>query len=426
MTMRSANLIICLTLMFAASHLSAAPPKNVIILIGDGMGFEQVDAAGMYMYGYDYGLSPAHLLSFQTLPYQGELTTYSASSSVTDSAAAGTSLATGFKVDNGVIAMAYPSNGSYAYGTEIETLLEYFQQRGKSTGLVTTTYVSHATPASFGAHEPARGNYSQIITDYLTQTQPKVLLGGAKYINSAAALAAGYSVVTTRAQLLDPNAISSPKLSGQFGSDHLPYEHDGNYATLPHLSEMAGVALEILQDDPDGFFLMVEGGRIDHAGHANQIERNVRETVEFANTVQTILDWAAGRHDTLIIVTADHETGGLDVVANNGVSAFPSVTWSTGDHTGVNVPIYAWGHNAEMVGGIMDNTAIVEMATADLLTGDLNDDGMVNIVDLNMVLIDWSKTGGFTDPRSDANGDGTIDIVDLTSVLDDWGEGTLP
>ena len=133
MTRRSVNLVICLTLIFAASHLAAAPPRNVIILIGDGMGFEQVDAAGMYMYGYDYGLSPAHLLSFQTMPYQGELTTYSASSSITDSAAAGTAIATGFKVNNGVISMAYPSNASYPYGAEIGTLLEHYKAISKST-----------------------------------------------------------------------------------------------------------------------------------------------------------------------------------------------------------------------------------------------------------------------------------------------------
>ncbi len=421
MTRRSANLVICLTLLFAASHLSAAPPRNIIILIGDGMGFQQVDAAGMYMYGYDYGLSPAHLLPFQLLPYQGELTTYSASSSITDSAAAGTSLATGFKVNNGVVAMAYPSNASYPYGSEILTLLEHFKTVSKSTGLVTTTYISHATPASFGAHEPARGNYSQIVSDYLIQTQPTVLLGGAKYINSATATSAGYTVVTTNSQLGAPSTLSAAMLSGQFGSDHMPYEYDGDYNSLPHLSEMAAVALNILEDDPDGFFLMIEGGRIDHAGHDNAIERNVRETVEFANTVQTVLDWCAGWDDTLIIVTADHETGGLGIIANNGALAFPSVTWSTDGHTGVNVPIYAWGHNAEMVSGVMDNTDIFEIATANLLVGDLNGDGTVNIVDLNMVLIDWGKTGGLTDPRSDANSDGTVDIVDLNFVLIDWG-----
>ncbi len=423
MTRRSANLIICFTLMFVASHLAAAPPKNVIILIGDGMGCEQVNAAGMYMYGYDYGLSPAHLLSFQRLPYQGELTTYSASSSVTDSATAATALATGFKVNNRVISMAYPSNASYPYGSEIPTLLEHYKALSMSTGLVTTTYMSHATPASFGAHEPARGNYAQIVTDYLTQTQPDVLMGGVNVITPEAAASAGYTIVTTNSQLGAPSTMSAARISGQFGNGHMPYEYDGNYATLPHLSEMTVVALDFLEDDPDGFFLMIEGGRIDHAGHDNLIEHNVRETVEFANTVQVVLDWCAGWDDTLILVTADHETGGLDIVANNGALAFPTVTWSTTGHTGANVPIYAWGHNAEMVAGVMNNTAIFEIATANLLDGDLNGDGTVDIVDLNIVLIDWGRSGAaINDPRADANRDGTIDIVDLNFVLIDGGE----
>ena len=134
------------TLLFAvlllASFSTAAPPKNVVILIGDGMGFEQVKAAGIYANG------AAGTLSFESLPYQADCTTYSANSSITDSAASATAIATGHKVNNGVIILATPGDNS-----ELETLLEYFKARNKSTGLVTTTYVSHATPAGFGAHE---------------------------------------------------------------------------------------------------------------------------------------------------------------------------------------------------------------------------------------------------------------------------------
>ena len=106
----------------------------------------------------------------------------------------------------------------------------------------------------------------------------------------------------------------------------------------------------MLDDDPDGFFLMVEGGRIDHACHANDLIRSIYETIEFSNSVQTVIDWAAGRNDTLILVTADHETGGLTVLTNNGAGVLPTVTWSgTGGHTAAKVPVYAWGVNAEMV-----------------------------------------------------------------------------
>ena len=141
--LNSVILSVCLLINTA----QAVQPKNVILLIGDGMGFEQVKAAGMYLNG------AAGTLSFEALPYQGQLTTYSANSSVTDSAAAGTALATGFKVNNGVISMAFPGDGR-----ELRTSLEYYQLLGYRTGLVTTTYITHATPATFGAHEPSRDN----------------------------------------------------------------------------------------------------------------------------------------------------------------------------------------------------------------------------------------------------------------------------
>jgi alkaline phosphatase len=338
-----------LLLLGAAASVASAQPKNVIFCIGDGMGFEQVEAATMYNAG---------ALSFQSFAYQGEVTTYSANSSVTDSAAAATALATGVKVNNGVISMAPPS-----YNTELQTLLEYFQGTGHSTGLVTTTYMTHATPAAFGAHEPSRNNLSQIAGDYLNQTRPNVLFGGgANGMSVSSAQSAGYTVVTDAVGMLALNTETQTYVSGQFGSSHLPYEYDG-VGSLPHLSQMTTTALNVLDNDPDGFFLMVEAGRIDHSGHDNSIERNVRETVEFSNTVQEAINWAAGRDDTLIIVTADHETGGLAVLADNGAGNAPTVSWATTGHTGVNVPVYAWGVNAHLVSGVMDNTDLWGVAT---------------------------------------------------------------
>ena len=208
-----------------------AKPKNVIFFIGDGMGPEQVEAAAIYAFG-----APG-TLSFESLPYQGELTTYSANSSITDSAAAGTALATGIKVNNGVISMAYPGDGS-----ELETLLEYYKSLGKSTGLVSTSYLTDATPAAFGAHEPTRSNTSQIAVDYLNQTEPNVLFGGGgSGMTPAAAQAAGYTVVTDRAGMLALDTEAVTKLSGQFGSGQMRYEYDG-LESQPHLSEMTATA----------------------------------------------------------------------------------------------------------------------------------------------------------------------------------------
>ncbi len=368
MKLKQSAILLCCLLSSCSNTGDSQPtaPKNVIFFIGDGMGFEQVKAAGMYANGAE------GTLSFEKFSHRAELQTYPANrAGVTDSAAAATAMATGVKVNVGLISMAKPGDGS-----ELATLLEYFQARQKATGLVSTAYITHATPAAFGSHELSRNNLSAIASDYLNQTRPNVLLGGIQNTNAgmtaAKARAAGYTVVTDRAglQALDTNSYSNQSntfVSGQFpGPDgNMPYEHSQgeSYETLPHLSEMTAVALDILDNDADGFFLMVEGGRIDHAGHGTNIENNVRETVEFAAAVQVAINWAKGRNDTLIIVTADHETGGLMVKSNRGQGNVPQVEWSNGGHTEVNVPIYARGINAEMVGGIMNNTDLFKLAT---------------------------------------------------------------
>jgi alkaline phosphatase len=352
--------------------LVQAAPKNVIIFIGDGMSLEQVKAGGIYVYG------AAGALSFESFPYQGELTTYQYGGGIPDSAAAATSLATGYKVNGGVISMAYPGYPpDYPEGRELPTLLEYCKAQGKSTGLVSSAYLTDATAAAFGAHEPTRSNTSQIAGDYLNQTQPNVLFGGgANGMSRSSAEAAGYAVVEDRAAMLALDTENVNKVSGQFGSTHMPYEYDG-LGILPHLSEMTATALSILDNDTDGFFLMVEGGNIDHACHSNDLARTIPEVNEFADAVQEAINWAAGRSDTLIIVAADHETGGLTVLSNNGASNYPDVSWAGTGHTATNVPVYAWGVNAGFVSGVMDNTGIFGVVTADTVTLDWPSDGSV-------------------------------------------------
>ena len=331
--------------------------RNIILLIGDGMGFEQVRAAGMFANG------KAGSLFFEGLPIQGAVKTSNASAGLTDSAAAGTAMATGIKVDNGVISQHTPGDG-----LDLETILEAAKRLGASTGLVTTTTISHATPATFGAHEPNRGNYPEIILDYLTGPRPNVLFGGAQFIDPMIAMTAGYTVVENHAELVSLDTDIENMVWGQFGKTQMPYEFD-TLGILPHLSESTQVALNILDNDPDGFLLMVEGGRIDHAGHSNDIQRNIFETIEFSNTVQIVSNWATGRDDTLIIVTADHETGGLQILSNNGQGNFPDVTWSTTGHTDQDVPIYAWGVNANLIIGTIENIDIFSVMDA-TLSGD--------------------------------------------------------
>jgi alkaline phosphatase len=345
--------VIMAGLLPSSVRVASAHPANVILFIGDGMGFEQVRAAAMYASGTE------GTLSFELFPYRAETRTKSADSSIPDSAAAATAIATGVKVNNGVISMALPGDGR-----ELETLLEYFRDRGKSTGLVTTTYLTHATPACFAAHEPSRDNLAQIAADYLQQTVPQVMLGGGgNGLESVSVSQAGYTVVADRGEMQSQDTETVVRLCGLFGTAHLPYEYDG-VGTLPHLSEMTSTALDILDNDPDGFFLVVEGGRIDHAGQANDLPRCVYEVIELANAVKVARDWADGSDDTLIIVTGDHETGGLRVIGNNGQGDFPSVSWATTGHTGSHVPAYAWGDHAELLQGVMENTDLFAVVTA--------------------------------------------------------------
>ncbi|OGS12354.1 MAG: hypothetical protein A2234_07785 [Elusimicrobia bacterium RIFOXYA2_FULL_58_8] len=366
----------------ACFFYTAAPvfsyPKNIIFMIGDGMGPEQIRAAGMYANGLP------GTLGFELFPDSGTVTTYSANNAVTDSAAAATAMATGVKVNNYVVSMAPPG-----YVSELQTLLEYFQARGKRTGLVTTDVITAATPAAFGSHEDNRSNTNQIASDYLTQTRPNVLLGGGgNGMSAGAAQAADYLVVTDRAGMQGVDTLNTAYLSGQFGTSTLPYEYDG-MGTMPHLTEMTQTALSLLENSPEGFFLLVEGAKIDHSAHSYDTTRNIFETIEFSSAAQAALAWAAGRTDTLIIVTADHETNGLVVTANNGINVLPSHIWTGGgNHTGVDVPLYAWGMNSALFAGPQDNTDFFAKVTTNpySISGYITDSGAQPASDIQVSL----------------------------------------
>ncbi len=218
---------------------------------------------------------------------------------------------------------------------------------GKMTGLVTTVPITHATPAGFGAHEAARNSYIAIGNDYLTGSRPNVVLGagdpargGSSYFSASQvtqAASLGYAIAYDRTQLqsLSPSA---DRVLGLFNGGQLTSEYDRTPTnTEPHLSEMTTKALDLLGGHPDGFFLMIEGGLIDRAAHENNIRRSTREVLEFHNSCAAALAWMHGRDDTQLIVTADHETGGL-TATNAGAGNYPVASWSTGGHTGANVP----------------------------------------------------------------------------------------
>ncbi|MBT8043212.1 MAG: alkaline phosphatase, partial [Pontiella sp.] len=214
--------------------------------------------------------------------------------------------------------------------------------------------------------------------------------GGANGMTASNAITAGYSVVSDTNELFALDTDVEAFVSGQFGTYHLPYEANGLDA-LPHLHQMVQVALDILDNDPDGFFLMLEGSRIDHAGHANDLVRNIHETLEFANAVKTVADWMGDRDDTLIIVTADHETGGLTVTNDNGIGNYPDVTWSTIGHTDTPVPVYATGLNAYLATNVVDNTNIYSLASSPAF---VRENLVAMQIDASAVETTWTSSTG--------------------------------
>lgn len=347
--MNSKKTFVFFIVLFASVGL-LAKPKNVIFMIGDGMGFEHVKAASIYRYG-----KPGRLF-FESFSAKGKVSTVAYGKELTDSAAASTAIATGQKVDRKVISMRIPGDGR-----PMKTILEIYKDSGASTGLVTTAYINHATPAGFAAHEKKRSNYCEIAEDYLYRSRPNVLLGGNKRsfwrstFDHDLARKQGYLLVKNRFELNKVNTEQTTYLAGIFGTDHLPYEADG-LGDLPHLSRMTKVALSILDNNPKGFFVMIEGARIDHAGHKNNIKDSIYETIEFEKSVQIAYEWVKKDPDTLLIVTADHETGGLKVLKNRGKGKLPKVSWSTKCHSKAKVPVYAVGKEADKFNREIDNT----------------------------------------------------------------------
>ncbi len=342
--------ILAAVMFLAVIYELSARPKNVIFMIGDGMGFSHVKATSLYQHGEE------GKLFFESFPHRGTVTTHPAGSDITDSAAASTAMATGKKAKNGTISMEIPGSGR-----ELKTLLEVYKESGAYTGIITTTYINHATPAGFAAHSVSRKNYKEIARDYLEQTRPNVMLGGNKKsfwgstFDFGRARVLGYHIVDNRESMISLRTEETAYLAGVFGKGHFPYEKDG-LGDLPHLSQMTRAGLMVLDNNPGGFFVMIEGGRIDHAAHKNDIERMILETLEFEKSVKIAYEWVQKYPDTLLLVTADHETGGLEVLSSSGKGKFPAVRWSSYRHTAARVPVYAIGKDAERFSGEMDNT----------------------------------------------------------------------
>lgn len=356
--------------------------RNVILLIGDGMGPVQVAAAAAAAFGQSLDANGAPWkLHMETLDHTGYVTTWAGGSFVTDSAAAAGAIATGIKQTNRMLNLPERCyevpECERRYGVEgYRTILEIARDRGRATGLVTSVPIDDATPAAFGARTGHRTFYNEIMKDYLDESRPDVLLGGGYFADNAALLrlarAKGYAVVVNDLQAL--RQLPSGPVIGYFdvdGNRHLTYENERvpSYADEPNLLDLAAEALRLLEPARNGFFLMIEGGAIDWASHAHNRDAAIAETLEFDNVVGLVLDWVnagGGRNDeTLVIVTADHETGGLTLTGPYG-GALPKdrpassieAAWTTRNHTAAYVPVYASGPCSSLLAGKVDNTEI--------------------------------------------------------------------
>lgn len=324
-----------------------AQKRIVILMIGDGMGRGQREAASHFAHG-----APGKLF-LESLPRRGTVIT-SGPSGTTDSAASATTMATGARAFNGAI-------GIDRDGLPVQTVIELAHELGMPGGVVTTSALPHATPGAFTAHKDSRHDLSEIAADQVRVVQPDVMLGGgAQYFSDLYddLSFAGYHLVRDRAELAA--APATGPLVGIFANDHLDFTiaRPAN-AGEPTLLEMSKAALDRLDRSPDGFFLMIEGSRIDMASHQNMLAETIGETTAFDDTVKGVAEWAAGRDDVTLIVTSDHECGGLEVVAGNGAGTLPDVSWRWLQHTNAPVGVYARGPGAEVLDGVtVDHRAI--------------------------------------------------------------------
>ncbi len=356
-------LIVLNAILKPAQQINAASnAQNVIIFIGDGMGAEHIKAGGMFANGQ------AGTLAFESFEYQTTMTHDNIYGSVTDSAASATALATGKKVINGAISQ-------HSNGIALTTLLELYQHQGKSAGLVTTSYMSDASPAAFGAHESSRDNRVQIVNDYLTQTRPNVLFGGGGHgWTTSHTSDAGYTTVINKSGLQEIDTEKITHIAGVFGSGEIiPAGLRKHNPNMPSLADMTETAIDILDNDTDGFFLVVEHEGSDTFSHKNNTNGMVRSVAELSAAVQKAVDWKANNPNTIIIVTADHETGGMKVTEESPrAGQIPSVHWSTLGHTRTPIPVYATGIDAyQITGQLIDNTDIFDMLKpSSLVLGD--------------------------------------------------------
>lgn len=309
-------------------------PLNIIFLIGDGMGLAQICAASVSNGG----------LTLEIFNDIGFLKTSSSDNYITDSAAGATAFSIGEKTFNGAIGLSADS-------TKKLTLVELAEKKGLSTGLISTCSVTHATPASFYGHQISRNMHLEIANDFYGKGIDFMAGGGKPYFDIEKLIADGYMVQKGIPTL---NSTQSKQFWFYNDSIHPPkVKLRGNW-----LEVATQVGIQHLSKNKLGFFAMIEGSQIDWGGHDNDLDYVVSELIDFDKAVKIAYDYAKLNKNTLVIVTADHETGGLSLTGGSLKNKTIEGHFSNLHHTGIMVPVFAFGPGSHLFKGTMENTDI--------------------------------------------------------------------
>ncbi|RYD82066.1 MAG: alkaline phosphatase [Sphingobacteriales bacterium] len=312
-------------------------------MIGDGMGLSQITAGMIRNKG---------TLNLEKFPYCGFIKTWSADNLVTDSGAGATAFSIGQKTKNGAI-------GVDANGKSMKTLLEYAEEKQMKTGMVVTSAITHATPASFAAHNISRNNQEEIALDIFSHDIEVLIGGGKKFFDKRTDKRNLLTEYQVRGYEVEDKLKKVGKLRGEkvlalVADDHL-YRAG---IRKDYLQRAAANAIQLLTGSGMGYFLMIEGSQIDFGGHENNEDYQTEEMVDFDKTIGDILNLVGRDPETLIIVLADHETGGFSITGGNLAAGKVESSYTTKNHTASLIPVFANGPGAEVFSGIYDNTDI--------------------------------------------------------------------
>lgn len=317
---------------------------NVILLIGDGMGVSALSAS------FYYGDAPSNFIRFNEI---GLINTSSKKHKITDSSAAATAFACGEKTYNGGLGVAGDS-------AIIENLVEVLSVKGYNTGVIASSSVTHATPAGFYAHVVNRGMEEDIAMQLINSEIDFFAGGGLKYFSSRSDSLNIYPKLEAAGFTMNTEIENTvPDKDNKYGfilaEGGMPRMLDNRGDFLPDYTQFA---LDYFSQSEDNFFLMVEGSQIDWAGHGNDADYLISEMLDFDKTVGVAMDYAEKMGNTLVIVLADHETGGFTLASNDGDYSTIKPSFATSGHSTTLIPVFAYGPGAEKFKGIYDNTDI--------------------------------------------------------------------